>query len=246
MNVGGPSLHVSYLTRELDRRGYETTLVAGRVGEEEGSMSYVAEELGVEPLYVPELQRAISPAPDLAAVKRMRSLIKEIRPHVIHTHTAKAGAVGRMAAMVSGRDRPKVVVHTFHGHVLRGYFDPAVTALFRQLERRPRARDRCARRSQPAGARRPRAARRRARRPDRRDPARPRSRAAHGRCASAPRARVRAAVRHPRGSLRRRLARPDDGDQARRRPDSRARSPARHAAPRPTCCSSATARCGRR
>jgi glycosyltransferase involved in cell wall biosynthesis len=136
MNVGGPSLHVSYLTRELDRRGYETTLVAGRVGEEEGSMSYVAEELGVEPLYVPELQRAISPAPDLGAVRRLRSLIKELRPDIIHTHTAKAGAVGRVAAMASGRDRPPVVVHTFHGHVLRGYFDPAVTAFFRQLERR--------------------------------------------------------------------------------------------------------------
>jgi glycosyltransferase involved in cell wall biosynthesis len=135
MNVGGPSLHVSYLTRELDRRGYETTLVAGRVGEAEGSMSYVAEELGVSPLYIPELQRAISPAPDLGAVRALRSLIKKLRPHVIHTHTAKAGAVGRAAAMVSGRDRPKVVVHTFHGHVLRGYFDPAVTEVFRQLER---------------------------------------------------------------------------------------------------------------
>jgi glycosyltransferase involved in cell wall biosynthesis len=136
MNVGGPSLHVSYLTRELDLRGYETTLVAGRVGEEEGSMSYVAEELGVEPLYVPELQRAISPAPDLGAVLRLRSLIRELRPHIIHTHTAKAGAVGRAAALAAGRRRPPVVVHTFHGHVLRGYFDPATTAFFRQLERR--------------------------------------------------------------------------------------------------------------
>jgi glycosyltransferase involved in cell wall biosynthesis len=136
MNVGGPSLHVSYLTRELDERGYQTTLVAGRVGEEEGSMSYIAEELGVEPLYVPELQRAISPAPDLGAVLRLRTLIRELRPHIIHTHTAKAGAVGRAAALVAGRDRPKVVVHTFHGHVLRGYFDPAVAAMFRQLERR--------------------------------------------------------------------------------------------------------------
>jgi glycosyltransferase involved in cell wall biosynthesis len=135
MNVGGPSLHVSYLTRGLDERGYETTLVAGRVGEEEGSMSYVADELGVEPLYVPELQRAISPAPDVAAVKKLRALIKELRPDIIHTHTAKAGAVGRAAALVSGRARPKVVVHTFHGHVLRGYFDPAATAVFRQLER---------------------------------------------------------------------------------------------------------------
>ena len=98
-------------------------------------MSYVAEELGVEPLYVPELQRAISPAPDLGAVLRLRTLIRELRPHIIHTHTAKAGAVGRAAAMASGRHRPPVVVHTFHGHVLRGYFSPAKTACFRVLER---------------------------------------------------------------------------------------------------------------
>ena len=135
LNVGGPSLHVSYLTRELDRRGYETTLVAGRVGEAEGSMSYVAEELGIEPLYLPALQREISPLLDADAVLRLRDLIRELRPDVLHTHTAKAGAVGRMAAMLSGRARPKVVVHTFHGHVLRGYFDPAVTGVFRQLER---------------------------------------------------------------------------------------------------------------
>jgi glycosyltransferase involved in cell wall biosynthesis len=136
LNVGGPSLHVSYLTRELDLRGYKTTLVAGRVGEEEGSMSYIAEELGVVPVYVPELQREISFAPDIGAVLRLRSMIKELRPHIIHTHTAKAGAVGRAAALLSGRDRPKAVVHTFHGHVLRGYFEPTATAMFKQLERR--------------------------------------------------------------------------------------------------------------
>ncbi|MGZ4413778.1 MAG: glycosyltransferase [Gaiellaceae bacterium] len=135
LNVGGPSLHVSYLTRDLDLRGYETTLVAGQVGEEEGSMSYVADELGVKPRYVAELQRAISPAPDMGAVLALRSLIREIRPHILHTHTAKAGAVGRAAAMVAGRDRPKVVVHTFHGHVLRGYFGPVSTRVFLELER---------------------------------------------------------------------------------------------------------------
>ena len=135
LNVGGPSLHVSYLTHGLDVRGYETTLVAGRVGEEEGSMSYVAEELQVRPRYVPELQRAISPAPDMGAVLALRSLIREIRPDILHTHTAKAGAVGRAAAVASGRDRPKVVIHTFHGHVLRGYFGPVATRVFLQLER---------------------------------------------------------------------------------------------------------------
>lgn len=135
LNVGGPALHVSYLTRELDRRGYETTLAAGGVGEGEGSMEYVARELGIAPITIPLLQREISPFRDLATVRHLVGLIRTLEPHVLHTHTAKAGAVGRAAAMLAGAARPKVVVHTFHGHVLRGYFPPPVTAAFRQLER---------------------------------------------------------------------------------------------------------------
>lgn len=136
LNVGGPALHVSYLTRELDRRGYETTLAAGSVGEGEGSMEYVARELGVEPLTIPLLQREISPIRDTATVRSLVGLIRKLKPHILHTHTAKAGAVGRAAAVLAGVDRPKVVVHTFHGHVLRGYFPPPLTEVFRQLERR--------------------------------------------------------------------------------------------------------------
>lgn len=136
LNVGGPALHVAYLTRELDRRGYETTLAAGSVGEGEGSMEYVARELGIEPLAIPLLQREISPLRDAATVRHLVGLIRTLKPHVLHTHTAKAGAVGRAAAVLAGADRPKVVVHTFHGHVLRGYFTPQVTEAFRQLERR--------------------------------------------------------------------------------------------------------------
>jgi glycosyltransferase involved in cell wall biosynthesis len=135
LNVGGPALHVSQLAAQLDKRGYETTLVAGHVGAGEGSMEWVAEELGVRPLFIPALQREISPAADLPAVLELRRLIRELRPHVLHTHTAKAGAIGRMAAALSGRSRPQVVVHTFHGHVLRGYFSPWKGAFFRQLER---------------------------------------------------------------------------------------------------------------
>src|SRR5581483_8612848 len=66
----------------------------------------------------------------------VRELIREFRPHILHTHTAKAGAIGRSAALLSGRQRPKAVVHTFHGHVLRGYFSPLVTQAFLQVERR--------------------------------------------------------------------------------------------------------------
>ncbi|MDX6397204.1 MAG: hypothetical protein QOJ43_612, partial [Gaiellaceae bacterium] len=90
LNVGGPALHVSYLTRELDRRGYETTLAAGSVGEGEGSMEYVARELGVQPLSIPLLQREISPLRDTATVRSLVGLIRELKPDILHTHTAKA------------------------------------------------------------------------------------------------------------------------------------------------------------
>lgn len=134
LNVGGPALHVSYLSRELDRIGYETTLVAGRLGGSEGSMDYIPEQLGVSPLYIPELQREISPIGDLVAARRLVDVMRRLRPDVLHTHTAKAGAVGRLAALMAGSARPKVVVHTFHGHVLRGYFSPVKTEAFRRLE----------------------------------------------------------------------------------------------------------------
>ncbi len=136
LNVGGPALHVSYLSNELDRIGYQTMLVAGRVGPGEGSMEYVPEELGIHPVYIPELQREISPVIDVAAIRRVRDLVREFRPHIVHTHTAKAGAVGRAAAALAGTARPPVIVHTFHGHVLRGYFSPLRAAGFLRVERR--------------------------------------------------------------------------------------------------------------
>ena len=135
LNVGGPALHVAHLTEGLDARGYSTTLTAGSVGEGEGSMEYVAESLGVRPRLLRSLQREVSPLADAASVAQILRLIRELRPHVLHTHTAKAGAVGRAAAIAAGKDRPPVVVHTFHGHVLRGYFGPLQTEVFRRLEK---------------------------------------------------------------------------------------------------------------
>jgi glycosyltransferase involved in cell wall biosynthesis len=135
LNVGGPAQHVLHLSRELDRRGYRTTLVAGRVGEGEGSMEQLATELGVEPVYVRSLQREISFFADAAAVLQLVRLIRRERPRILHTHTAKAGTIGRIAARLAGSARPEVVVHTFHGHVLRGYFSPLKTRLFRVVER---------------------------------------------------------------------------------------------------------------
>jgi glycosyltransferase involved in cell wall biosynthesis len=136
LNVGGPALHVSYLAAGLDRIGYETTLAAGRVSTGEESMEYVARDAGVEPVFLSALQREISPVRDAESVRQLVRLIRELRPHILHTHTAKAGALGRTAALLAGSARPPVVVHTFHGHVLRGYFGPARTRAFLELERR--------------------------------------------------------------------------------------------------------------
>lgn len=134
LNVGGPALHVSYLARGLRDRGYETTLVAGDVARGEESMAFVAEQAGVEVVPLPGLSRELSPFHDAVAVVRLARLIRRLRPHIVHTHTAKAGAVGRAAALLAGGPRRPVVVHTFHGHVLRGYFGRAGTLLFRAIE----------------------------------------------------------------------------------------------------------------
>ena len=135
LNMGGPALHVTYLTAGLRERGYDTTLVAGSLARGEDSMEFVADELGVRVERLPGLRRDISPFRDLVAVVRLAQLIRRERPTILHTHTAKAGAVGRVAALLAGNARPPIVVHTFHGHVLRGYFGPMRTFGFRLLER---------------------------------------------------------------------------------------------------------------
>jgi glycosyltransferase involved in cell wall biosynthesis len=135
LNVGGPALHVAYLTEGLAARGYDTTLVAGSLAHGEQSMAYVARQRGARIVTLPHLAREVSPLNDLLAVRHLAKLIRAERPQILHTHTAKAGAVGRVAALLAGDARPPIVVHTFHGHVLRGYFNPAATLMFRTLER---------------------------------------------------------------------------------------------------------------
>jgi glycosyltransferase involved in cell wall biosynthesis len=97
-------------------------------------MEYVADQLGVPYLRLPVLKREVSPRDDLAATLELRKLIRRRRPDVLHTHTSKAGTTGRIAALLSGAARPRVV-HTFHGHVLIGYFDNRREQIFRLLER---------------------------------------------------------------------------------------------------------------
>jgi glycosyltransferase involved in cell wall biosynthesis len=135
LNMGGPALHVAYLTEGLGKRGYDTTLVAGSLARGEDSMAFVADAHGVEIVQIEELGREISPLRDLMATIRLAKLIRKERPQILHTHTAKAGTVGRVAARLAGSGRPPIVVHTFHGHVLRGYFGPVRSLFFRLLER---------------------------------------------------------------------------------------------------------------
>ena len=135
LNVGGPALHVAYLTEGLAGRGYDTTLVAGSLAWGEESMAHVAQARGVVVEQLGALHRDISPLADVRAILHLAKVIRRDRPQILHTHTAKAGAVGRIAALLAGRARPPVVVHTFHGHVLRGYFGRLTTLGFRMLER---------------------------------------------------------------------------------------------------------------
>jgi glycosyltransferase involved in cell wall biosynthesis len=132
LNVGGPAIHVTLLTERLAPPDFESMLVCGHIGPGEGNMAYLAEARGVQPVYVAELGRELSPLRDLVTLAKLWRLMRRFRPDVVHTHTAKAGFVGRIAAWLA---RVPVRVHTYHGHVFHGYFSPARTRMFLWLER---------------------------------------------------------------------------------------------------------------
>jgi glycosyltransferase involved in cell wall biosynthesis len=131
LNIGGPAIHVILLTAGLEQRGYRTRLVVGKETPREGNMLSLAAAKGVQCEAMVGLGREIQPVADVRAFIGLVRLIREFRPAIVHTHTAKAGVLGRLAARLAG---VPVVVHTFHGHVLRGYFGPVKTAVFRRLE----------------------------------------------------------------------------------------------------------------
>ncbi len=135
LNVGGPSIQAITLSRELESHGFTTMLVKGQEGEREGNMFDLAKRLNVTPIALPTLQRAIRPIPDLRSVYALRRHIRTFRPQIMHTHTAKAGTIGRLAAIASGKHRPRLIVHTFHGHVLSGYFSKRSERIFTGIER---------------------------------------------------------------------------------------------------------------
>jgi glycosyltransferase involved in cell wall biosynthesis len=143
LNVGGPARHVIWLTAGLRDAGYDTLLVAGRVPEGEEDMGYFASETGVVPKYIREMSREISWKDAVTVWKLFRLFLRE-RPDIVHTHTAKAGTVGRTAGFLYrwltpgtliGRPRQCKFVHTYHGHVFHSYYGPGRTRIFLAIER---------------------------------------------------------------------------------------------------------------
>ena len=134
LNIGGPAIQAISLTRMLEARGYATTLVRGSEGEREGSMDYLANELGVQPVRVASLRREPGPR-DLLALAAVTAIMLRRRPQIVHTHAAKAGTIGRLATLLLPGARRPLVVHTFHGHSLSGYFSSRRERAFLAIER---------------------------------------------------------------------------------------------------------------
>ena len=138
LNVGGPARHVVWLTERLNDDEFQSVLVAGTVPKGEEDMRYVADQHGVQPVFVEELSRELSPK-DLISLFKIFREIRRQKPDIIHTHTAKAGTVGRTAALLYKLLTPGTgdvrVVHTFHGHVFHSYYGNLKTKLFIAIEK---------------------------------------------------------------------------------------------------------------
>lgn len=133
LNIGGPAIQAITLTHRMSSVGYQTTLVRGVEGPREGALDDLAAALGVRPRRVRWLRRELGPW-DALAFLSIRRLLRASRPDIVHTHAAKAGALGRLVALTIHPRRP-LTVHTFHGHVLEGYFSGRKARLFRFIER---------------------------------------------------------------------------------------------------------------
>jgi glycosyltransferase involved in cell wall biosynthesis len=131
MNVGGPARHVLLLSQGLRAFGFETVVLTGDLDEGEVELD-PAEHEGVRIVRIPGLGRPVSPAQDARALGHLVAAIRREQPAIVHTHTAKAGALGRVAALAAG---VPIVVHTFHGHVLSHYFNYPSSFLVRWAER---------------------------------------------------------------------------------------------------------------
>ncbi len=136
LNVGGPARHVVWLTKELNNSEFSSVLLAGTVPEGEEDMSWFAGENGVAPVYIEQMSRELSPK-DVLSLWKIYRAISNAKPDIIHTHTAKAGTVGRIAALlyrISSRKKVRIV-HTFHGHIFHSYYGKLKTNIFLLIEK---------------------------------------------------------------------------------------------------------------
>lgn len=131
-NLGGPTYNAAYLTKYLAPK-YETLLVGGAKDPTEANSDYIVTNLGIQSHIIPEMKRAIDAKNDWLAYQKIKKIIAEFKPDIVHTHASKAGALGRMAAK---NQKVPVVVHTFHGHVFDAYFGSAQANFYKILERR--------------------------------------------------------------------------------------------------------------
>jgi glycosyltransferase involved in cell wall biosynthesis len=130
-NLGGPTYNAAYLTKYLED-DYETLLIGGKHEKSEKSSMHILDNLGLKPIVIEEMQRSIHPIMDRIALKKIKDIIIEFKPDIVHTHAAKAGALGRKAAYELG---VKQIYHTFHGHVFHSYFGKIKTNIYKKIER---------------------------------------------------------------------------------------------------------------
>lgn len=130
-NLGGPTYNAAYLTRYMPDN-YETLLVGGHHTDSEEDSFHITDQLGIQPITIPEMMRDISITSDGKAFQKIAKLIDWFKPDIVHTHASKAGALGRLAAF---RKNVPVVVHTFHGNVFHSYFNKAKTQAYITIER---------------------------------------------------------------------------------------------------------------
>ncbi len=130
--MGGPTYNATFLTRFLSD-DFETLLVGGMPEEDETDSLHILKQYGIEPLLIREMKRQPSFFQDRAAYKKLKNIMAEFKPDIVHTHASKAGALGRRAANSLGIP---VVLHTFHGHVFHSYFGTFKTKIYKSIERR--------------------------------------------------------------------------------------------------------------
>jgi len=130
-NLGGPTYNAAYLSKYMPSE-FETLLIGGQKAESEASSLHITDDLGLNPIVIPTMLRELNPKKDYESYLKIKEIIADFKPDIVHTHASKAGALGRLAAINSNVPH---LVHTFHGHVFHGYFNPIKTKMYKTVER---------------------------------------------------------------------------------------------------------------